>query len=201
MRRGGTTVPTRVHPVRMLWGGILALALLLPVACSETEDAPATSSSYPEGPYGSLVGDTLPNFTLHDLQDQRWNSGALHAGDAEVAILYLTANWCFTCGPEVEWLNERMGTDKRVVGVAIVMENEHMALASPEDGVKFRDRYQPRFPVLVDPEGVVQPLRRSEAIPLNLVVRTDTMKIVARLETFDRTALEQSITAAIGDSR
>ena len=42
-----------------------------------------------------------------------------------MALLYVTATWCFTRGPEIRWLNARIAAgDHRVNPVVVVVEDE-----------------------------------------------------------------------------
>jgi peroxiredoxin len=189
----------RLAPMTAARPLVLALALagcsspLLPQE-GDTQPAPV----YPNGPYGASEGEVVANIELLDLEGHPQKLASLYRGEAKVVVLYLAATWCFTCGPEIAWLNEKTKQpDTRVTARVVVVENQHLAPAQVDDGQEFRDHYQPTFPTLVDPSGATMPYRPAGAIPLNLVIRTDRMQIVLSTASFDPAALDQAITNAL----
>ena len=171
---------------------VAVMATLMLGACAD-EAAPG----YPAGPYGSAVGSTLDNYTLVDLEGASVSVDDLRT--TPVALFYLTATWCFTCGPETAWLNEQLPSRPEVSANAIVFQNRDYAAPGPEDGVYFRDTNEPVFPVLVDSAQEFSGDVTPDVIPLNLVVRTDTMEIVHRSFGFDPDTLDAALRTALGE--
>lgn len=133
----------------------------------------AADPAYPVGPYGSSVGDTVENLQLYDLSGRAFTLDEIHQSEAEVVLLYLAATWCFTCGPEIEWLNEEARARPMFDAYVIVLQNTDFEPATPADGETFRREYDPQIAVLVDQEQRLAPFLLSDAIPLNIVLRTD----------------------------
>ena len=178
----------------------IALAVTVMVsACGSGEPAgsagqPSPPPDYPPGPYGVGVGDVIDNLALFDLEGRAYDLEATHKGPAKVALLYITATWCFTCGPEIDWLNGRLpASDGDITALAVVVQNPRYEPAQGADGIAFRDAYGVRFETVVDTDDVTGPYRSFAAIPLNIIVRTADMKITYRAEGFDEAALEQAL--------
>ncbi len=181
----GTTMPVTAIAIFTVLG-------LLCTACTSA----SSDEVYPGPPYGEGVGDTLDNLAMLDLDGEPFEIASLYGGRPSVVVLYVTATWCFTCGPEIAWLNDELPRRPELGALAVVVQDIDFQPATPEDGRLFREEWDVQFPVVVDSEAVTEPLRRSNAIPLNVLVRTADMTIVHRSEGFDEAALEAAIDAA-----
>lgn len=155
------------------------------------------TDGYPGGPYGSSVGATLENYSLVDLEGEPVVMDDLRT--TPVALFYLTATWCFTCGPETEWLNEQLPSRPELSAHAVVFQDADYMAPGPDDGIFFRDENGAEFAVLVDSAQEFSGDLTPDVIPLNLVVRTDTMEIVHRSFGFDADMLDAAFAAALED--
>lgn len=167
----------------------LFLAMVVLGGCGETED------SKPE--YGGEVGQVLPELKLLGLDGQAYSTSQLRDEGQEIGLLYVTATWCFTCGPEIDWINERLAEgDLAFAPLTIVVEDEVYAPAGVEAGQAFVQTYGPEFRTVADPDQVMSPYRDANAIPLNLVLELATMKILHRSQGFTEEDLRAAIEGA-----
>lgn len=143
-------------------------------------DATVSLDHMPAGDFRLASGDAVGWDALAD------NGKAL-------ALIYVTATWCFTCGPEIEWLNEQLSADLPYVPVVVIVENSEFAVAAPRDGQIFQASFEPAFPLWVDTESLLLPYRRVGVVPVNFVVRLADLSIVDRFEGFTEERLEQAI--------
>lgn len=152
---------------------------------------------YPEGPYGTGVGDIIQNLRLSGLDGSEYRLASVYESPDAVAVLYITATWCFTSGPEITWLNGEVAANKGITALTVVVENETYEAASVADGVAFRDAFGVEFPTVVDTNEVMLAYREAAAIPLNLIVRKRDMRIVHRAQGFEQSSLEQAISTIL----
>jgi len=135
----------------------------------------------------------VENLQVYDLDGEPFLLGEQYGSSTPVVIIYLAASWCFTCGPEIAWLNEQATARPELAAYVVVLQNEDFETPQSEDGRRFRDGYDARIPVLVDTDRRFEPLLLSAAIPLNILVRTDRMEIMHRSEGFDSGLLDEAI--------
>lgn len=179
-----------------------AAALVIGLGCS-SDDADAGSvgqgaDNYPDGPYGFEQGDVIPNMTLRTIDGEAVILDAFHGGPAPAALLYVTATWCFTCGPEIAWLNDYAPrVDGALRAMSVLLQNKQFDNATAADAQEFSDGYGSVFPTLLDPDGELDVFRDQAFIPLNVLVDTTTMRITLRRTGFDQTSLDQAIGALV----
>lgn len=175
---------------RVVWIAVLAACGTEAETVEPPPPPPPVPPTYPVGPYGAEVGDVIENLGLTDLAGAPSDLEPFYQSDAKVLLLYMAATWCFTCGPEIDWLNERIEAEAGALDAAVIVVEDHrFERPAAEDGIAFRDRYGVRFATLVDADGVTEPYRAFGAIPLNIVLRTKDMTIAHRTEGFDPDAL------------
>lgn len=174
---------------------------LAAMGCSDGPESSATAGDppgYPPGPYGVEEGDTIADFQLETSTGDSFALSSLYRADAEVAVLYVTATWCFTCGPEIDWLNDYPPrVSGRIVAMSVLLQNRAFEDATAADAAQYAEEYGPLFATLLDPHGDLDVFRGGNLIPLNLVIDTRAMRITHRAYGFDRTSMEQAVEALL----
>ncbi|MBN4050152.1 redoxin domain-containing protein [Desulfobulbus sp. AH-315-M07] len=184
------------------YGNKSAIALLCAVVgglgCSsetaQTAGSPDPGSPYPGGPYGFEQGAVIGNLQLETPAGDTFSLDSLYDGDGKAALLYVTATWCFTCGPEIDWLNDYAPrVDGRLDAMSVVLQNKQFQDATAEDAAQFDQGYGPVFATLLDPNGALDVFREEAFIPLNVLIDTATMRITYRAVGFSKPTLTQEI--------
>ncbi len=155
---------------------------------------------YPPGPYGSLVGSTVPN-----LEFLGWHSPAVSGYDPalfekvrfsdfynpsgaatrpKLLVINASAVWCGVCRAEYKQLHdENVYASYRPQGVEILgalFEDQDYGPAKPEDlelWGSYPD-FEVQFPMVLDPSFKLGAFFESDVTPLNMIVDTRTMKVV-----------------------
>ncbi len=150
--------------------------------------------AYPDGPYGLEQGDVIGDLELVDVAGDTVAMRTFHGGPAGALLLYVTATWCFTCGPEIGWLNDYAPrVDGDLVAMSVLLQNKQFEDATTADAVAFSEGYGAQFPTVLDPDGELDELRQEAFIPLNLLIDTASMRITLRETGFDDAALDEAI--------
>ena len=182
----------------MRGGGAAVVCLALLTGCGSGSD---DGAAYPAGPYGLKQGDTIAAVRLFDSDGKAVDVGSYYRGRAPALLLYVTATWCFTCGPEVGWLNDYAArTSGDLAAMSVLLQNKQFEDATAADAAAFSDGYGAEFVTLLDPEGAFDLFRQQAFIPLNLLIDTSTMRITLRETGFDRASLEAAITTVVNDA-
>ena len=157
-----------------------------------TDDPPR--AAYPDGPYGLEQGDVIDALELVDVAGDPVALRMFHGGPAGALLLYVTATWCFTCGPEIGWLNDYAPRlDGDLVAMSVLLQNKEFKDATAADAVAFSEGYGAQFPTVLDPDGELDEVRQEAFIPLNLLIDTASMRITLRETGFDDEALDGAI--------
>ena len=186
----------RRYPTALL----LALAMLGAPGCSSESDGSVGDQplAYPSGPYGFEQDDVIANITLRTAEGEPVTLGSFQQGSVRAVLLYVTATWCFTCGPEIGWLNSygpRLDGD--LASMSVLLQNQAFEDATAEDAIEFGEGYGSEFSTLLDPDGELDVFREEAFIPLNILVDTSTMRITLRKTGFDEPLLDGAIRAII----
>ena len=166
---------------------ILVVAFMM-VGCGTSEPESGgvcTDSSpragYPEGPYGTRIGDVLVDVTFKDSTDGDVSLSSLHQdGAARLLLISTGAGWCTACIEEQPQLQEwsQLYKDK---GLRVIMTLFEDALGAPADGElasKWKSDHELTFPVLVDDTAFFSAYYDSSLAPMNMIVDACTMTIV-----------------------
>ena len=145
----------------------------VPKAC---EDATvAADFVYPEGPYGTKVGDRFAPFALMDCDGKPVKFSDV-LGSGSLALVVVAAGWCAPCvaeskGIEVEYYERYCERGLRVVQV--LYEDEDGNPAGPLFCQKWKGRFGLAFPVVIDPDFTFKKYFQgslAESTPLNILV-------------------------------
>lgn len=171
-------------------GAIICLAWT--AACSSAGSSSA--AEYPAGPYGVGEGDTIANLVFTDLGGRSVELASIRGGDKRALLLYATGTWCFSCKPEVAWLNDKIARgDSDVVPLAVVLEDNRYERADAATARRWSEALDAQFQVVIDPNGALDSFRASGVVPMNLVIDTRTMRIVHAQYQFDPKALDEAL--------
>lgn len=163
----------------------------------EIEPAPE-GWSYPEGPFGTAVGDTLADFSFSDCDGAPVRFGDVLAG-AELVLINIGAGWCTECVREAPILEPRFHAPYCARGFRIVQILTEDASFTPATRLfcrNWRDNNGMRFPVLVDPLEETLPIFGDGGLPVNLLVDSSG-RILLRKHAEIPADLEQRIDAAL----
>jgi hypothetical protein len=200
----------------MIRGVALAYGASLLVACGTNSagvpddllDAirnQGNGAEYPEGPYGTGVGDVVQNLCFDAWKDpkadgydparfQKLCLSDFHA-DPAARILHVNSSaiWCVACRSEyggssgsdgrpslADHLAERQGDGYRLLGT--MFQNAASEPASGADAALWARTYSIEFPFALDDAHQLGLFTSSSIAPFNLLVDTKTMKVVLELE-------------------
>ncbi len=177
----------------------LALAVLVlgpSAACSTS--SPSASPGYPPGPYGVNAGEIIENIQLTTLEGTPYELKSIHQagtqGSARAAVLYVTATWCFSCRPAVDWINQKVASSGgSVVAVAVVLEDKQYQPADVATGREFAEGYGVKFPTMIDPARQLDKYRASGVIPLTVIIDPAAMRITYREFGFNASTVEREV--------
>ena len=154
---------------------------------------------YPEGPYGSEVGDTIEDFAF-----QGWRNPAAAGFDSDayetlrfsdyfdpdgergvrLLLLNTAAGWCSNCQIEHEGLASQLATyGPRGLVIFSMMYHgfELYEGASPQDAETWASDFNVEFPFVIDPTHRMGRYGAAEAAPLNLIVDPRDMTLIEKL--------------------
>ena len=143
-----------------------------PVSCELIENL--DGFTYPEGPYGSHIGDRLEDFVLRDCDGNDVSFGQ-GLSQAELVLLNVGAGWCGPCIEETRVMEEEIFQPFCSRGLRIVQVLFEDADALPTTSLfcqQWRDEYELTFPVLRDTLFTVESYfdDHMTQTPLNLLI-------------------------------
>lgn len=174
-------------PAAARWISLTA-ALAALVACAASKPP----LDYPPGPYGVSAGDTIANLRFTTLDGGPFELKTAYRGPARALLIYGTATWCFTCRQEVEWINTKIESGS-LMPIAVVIEDNSFARAGVDTAKQWSAAYHPQFRALIDPDGQLDAFRASGVIPVNIVIDTQTMRIVLKEYSYTPADLDAAI--------
>jgi hypothetical protein len=162
---------------------------------------------YPAGPYGTAVGATIANLSFVGWRDpvaakyDRKNFETLRLSDfynpngedgaPRVLVLNASAVWCSVCQSEYNHLSrDQIYANYRPLGIEILgvlFEDVDGLPARPQDLELWggADGFDVTFPLVLDPGFKSGIYFDSDATPLNMIIDTQTMKILDVMMGFD----------------
>lgn len=188
----------RLLAIGVLIGAAITLVVLaglpeVPRAISKTRSPSAgdqaDSSVVEEGAKTVSVGQTAPNFALHDTRDRTYELQGLKG---KVVLLNFWATWCAPCRLEMPLLEaisqELVEEDFLVLGI-----NLQESVAQVQE---FVDEMGLTFPVLLDSDGTVSGLYRIIGYPSTIIIdkagKIQTIHIGILLESQLREYLQEA---------
>ena len=152
--------------------GDASAAPLPPSECA-VEAAP-NDWSFPQGPYGTEVGDRMADFTLDDCDGDPVRFGDILAG-SQLVLVNIGAGWCEPCVEETETLDSDIFRRfcGRGLGVSqVLFQDTKSRPASKLFCSQWRQQYQLSFPVVVDPLFTTEDFFESvqSQTPINVLV-------------------------------
>ncbi len=160
----------------------------------------SNEKSYPAGPYGLNVGDTIRNLKFEGLKAPKASNYDTKTtdtialsdyynptGDASKTLaLVLTgaARWCGPCQDEA---SKSMGfwkywNPKGVEFISAVVQDEDYQASTFVDLTAWASKYKLEYPVTIDPDSAnLGAYFGQDAVPFNMVVDTRTMKIAYKI--------------------
>jgi hypothetical protein len=195
-------------PVALLTLWALALAGCgsnnadVPAALLDAVKHQGTTAGYPEGPYGTRVGDTVENLCFSGWTHPKtagFDAGQLgplclgdfnDETDARLLLVESCAVWCVACRFEYggsedhqslgDALDARRAEGFRVLGT--IFQGGNSDPATPKDAATWAKTFDVDFPFAVDEEHKLGLFTSPNVAPFNLLVDTRTMKIVFLLD-------------------
>jgi hypothetical protein len=154
---------------------------------------------YPAGPYGVGLGSTLEDFAFLGWRDpvaSGYDISKLETvhlsefynpdGRTDVKLIWINASavWCSVCRAEMKDINARdVNAIMRPMGLQMIetlFEDNDYGPARPLDLQKWGQviDHEIDFPLLLDPGFKLGAFFTSDATPLNLLIRADTMQVI-----------------------
>lgn len=173
--------------------------------------APTTELAYPAGPYGFAIGSVAPDLKFYGFHNPKvsadpsnleeiqfaefynptgtdtWPAdGTYRPGEAKPKALWvdLSAQWCPPCQQESATILPADYAKYQPMGAEMILEliedtqgNE----AKPNNLIQWTTKYKTAWPAVIDPSRQMFTFASSDAYPMNLLIDTKTMKVVANV--------------------
>lgn len=182
---------------------LLAIGSLLTLACGSNKPelppgvmAPESclALAYPDGPYGSEPGSVVRNVCFEGWRapdDPKRALGPVALADfydpdgsreIDVLLVNTAAVWCSACRIEHETLPEhaRELGPKGLVILSALFQDQERNPATLEDLSVWTEVFSSNFPMVLDPTYSFGSYASAETAPLNLVIDTRTMTLLAK---------------------
>ena len=166
----------------VLFVACLMVACVVPESGSGgvcTEDS--SRVGYPQGPYGTRIGDVITDTTFKDSSGEDFPLSTLYQDSGARLLLISTgAGWCTACIEEQPQLEQWAQTYKEQ-GLRVVMTVFEDALSMPatvETARKWKSDYDLTIPVLADETAFFSSYYDSSLAPMNMIVEACSMTIL-----------------------
>jgi hypothetical protein len=205
---------------------VIAIAVLL-VGCGSrsNDDVPPEllqaiadsrggGDDYPEGPYGSAVGDVARDLCVTGWRDPRGSDYDPDASericfsdffdseaeDHRLLVVNTSAVWCSACATEYggasgpsfsEEVAERHDDGLRALGT--IFQDIEAEPAGIDEAVLWSKRFEVDFPFGYDESFAMGEYAHPELQPFNMVMDTRTMEIVLQVEGFEPETLWSAV--------
>lgn len=196
---------------------VLAAAL---VSCAPAEEQagglprPLAVANYPEGPYGTSVGDIIQDKALYGYKnaDSEWDVVRLsdfydpEGKNHTVMHINVSARWCTVCQAEARAESPKCTDDPAVGGLAkrglvcysAIFEGTGSSKKPPKPATKedvdaWRDQFELSQAVVQDETMKWGEFFDKSATPLNMVVDLKTMQIVYVTVGYDPASIDREV--------
>lgn len=149
--------------------------------------------SYPAGPYGTEPGATMADMQLEGYlrvepgaaaSYQPLSIAALREADADARYLLLNvaAEWCTGCRTEAETLAARAvaWSEKGGAVLSVLVQDASGGAAGKGNLEGWASQYNTNYSFVADPQALIAQRFGVDVLPLNLIVRLDTMEILQK---------------------
>ncbi len=184
--------------MRACW--IVVVLLAIASACSSEplgktppDSGTTASGAYPAGPYGTEVGKVVENGAFRGHKGglatprETFDLASYYAMRNEgkrYMVLNVAAFWCSPCKEEAKEMQSRIVPNYGPKGVAfltIVLEDAARKPATDANVDLWIQTYGLTYPVANDDDGYVTQFFDKSAMPLNMIIDLQTMKIVTKV--------------------
>ena len=152
----------------------------MPMEEPPVED-PNVRSSYPEGPFGTMVGEVMENHSMVDPDGQPMTLSDLRAdASVKIILIFSTVTYCRGCQAktaELTALQNELG-EQGLLPVVTLYENNDYAPASAPDALRYKNMLNLTFPVIADGADVFQRYFAERGHPMILVLNAEDMTIL-----------------------
>lgn len=158
----------------------------------------ASRDSYPEGPYGVNIGDTIAPLEFLTAEGDPVSLNDVYQDDFNQLILITTsAEWCTACikeQPKLEDLYQRY-RDRGLSVIVTMFQDGAFEPADPALADRWRDKYELSFPVFADPvdPSTFSPYYDINLTPMVMLIDVAKMEIVYLTQGFDEEQVEVQI--------
>ena len=176
---------------------LITLAVLSALACSETDNPEYAGGplpivdteralAYPDGPYGSDEGDTVPNWRFASLDGEAVDLQNIRASTtARYLVLLPSAEWMESARVMLQRAFELAEDRDDVLFVSAVFEDDGRAAANPNDAQLWQQTHAIDWLVVAEEDGQFRLAWRDSMRPA-VLVDLDSMR---RLGLADRPAI------------
>lgn len=155
-------------------------------------DAGDAAPTYPTSPYGTDVGETLPDLTFDGWKDGDYDVAKAAktrladfydpsgAAGRKLLVLNLCSVWCLPCKGAFDAFKDK-GTEyasKGVTIVSVLYENGDAKPIALTDAVTFVKERGVSIPILIDPAYQLSEAVRPAEVPSYVVVSARDMKVL-----------------------
>ncbi len=153
---------------------------------------------YPQGPYGAAEGDTIANMVFQGYWNAEPGEGLVSAsGYEEVSLsriralrslgyqyllLNVSGEWCVPCQQEARILPGKFSAWAQRGGyvLGIIVEDKRFRVATKETLDVWVDLFQMNYTMVHDPQAFVRDQIAPAAMPTNLMIELETMRVLRR---------------------
>jgi thiol-disulfide isomerase/thioredoxin len=115
-------------------------------------EAGACVFHYPDPPYGTFQGDTLPDFSFTDPSSGQTVSLSQFQGQGRLLLLVFTAGWCYVCKKDAalfnSWLSDPSKSELRILEV--YYEDYNMLPSTPQTALAWKNALGIQYPLVID---------------------------------------------------
>jgi len=166
-----------------------------PVEAAAPADAAPPGCTYPNGPYGPGLGQTIsPSFSWQGYAPNETTVSTLKSRDLfdcdgskgiDAIVIDVSAGWCAACETQAHDEAQLTGTYDQlgVKAVTLLIMDAAENAATTDTALDWRTTYHlDDVGVYADPNFLLQPNEQTIGLPITLLVDPRTMKVVKKTE-------------------
>ena len=150
-----------------------------PVDAGSMATPPPGTTPYPAGPYGTSVGDVMPDLWFIEIDGSETTWEDVRSDPSVKVIVWGSgAGWCGPCrteAPKMSDLHDRYAS-RGVYVIESLFEDEYRRHATPEYASEWKTGLRCNHDVVAEPDP---PYGEADAIPMLWIIDAETMQIVA----------------------